>query len=438
MPLYRTREPRIIAGVCGGLARATNTDPILFRVILAVLVFFGGIGALLYLLGWLLLPLEGESASPAEALLGRGRSSTSPLVTVLLGILAVIGLTTSLNTGFENVVLLIAVLVGVALLLRRSGPDRVPTATPAAGYDVAYAGPQPYTPQPYTPQQPFSAPPVPPHPGATGGPATFPATSPASPAMATATTATLPVSPPAPAGPYSSPFAPHGPYVPPKPPKPPIPPIPPAPPRRPKAPRERSALGRITFAVLCLALAIVTIVDLSGQSVPFTAYVATALSVTALGLLVGAWFGRSRLLIVLGIVLSVMLGIGAASERIGDYTSFDESVLWRPTSFAELQSEYRHDSGNVTLDLTALNFADRPQTNVQVRLGAGDLVILVPPNVDVDADVNVGAGEAQIFDGHSDGLGIDRTVTNNGLDGPGGGNLDLDVEVGVGSLGVHR
>ncbi len=144
-PLVRTREPRVIAGVCGGLGRATNTDPILWRVVLAVLVFFGGIGALLYLLGWLLLPLEGEQASPVEALIGRGQSSTSPVVTMLLGGLTVVALAASLNNGFENIALLLAVGLGVVLLLRRTGtlPDSFPRAqsTPAGvgGYQQTTA-----------------------------------------------------------------------------------------------------------------------------------------------------------------------------------------------------------------------------------------------------------------------------------------------------------
>jgi hypothetical protein len=196
-------------------------------------------------------------------------------------------------------------------------------------------------------------------------------------------------------------------------------------------------LGRIVLAVLCLALAGVTLVDLAGADIKFTGYVATALGVTALGLLVGAWFGRARLLIALGIVLSIVLGIGAASERIGKYASFDENVTWRPASVAELRSEYKHDSGEVTLDLSALDFTDRT-SDVAVKLGAGELHIVLPPNVDVDIDTKIGAGDARVLDGNSEGLGISRHSTDAGIDGPGGGTLNLTIEVGVGSLEVTR
>ncbi len=77
--LVRPRQGRYVAGVCAALARATNTDPVLWRVVLAVLGFFGGVGVLLYLVGWLVIPAEGDTASPIESLLGQGRSGMAPL-----------------------------------------------------------------------------------------------------------------------------------------------------------------------------------------------------------------------------------------------------------------------------------------------------------------------------------------------------------------------
>jgi phage shock protein PspC (stress-responsive transcriptional regulator) len=475
-PLVRTREPRIIAGVCGGIARATNTDPILCRVVLAVLVFFGGIGALLYLLGWLLLPLEGESASPAEALIGRGYSSTSPVVAVLLGIGTVIALAAALNNGVQNVALLAAVTVGVVLLLRRTGhlPDAFPSSQPmpagAAGYPPPPpptqppAGPAPTGPAPAWGTQPYSSPgPV----GAEFGTPSYAAGSsaptvtsyaapPDAPSYGGAPTATLPgatAGPPAPpstappgtAGPattpgstgstgYSSPFAPRGPFQPPRPPIPPMPSRPPVPPRPPK---QKSKLGKLTFAALCLALAGLGIIDLAGAHIPFTAYAATGLGVIALGLLVGTWFGRARLLIVLGLVFSVVLGVGYVGEKVGDYNDYQDDIYWRPTTMLQLQTDYELKAGNATLDLTALDFTDR-SSNVAVKLGLGDLTILLPPKVDTTVDTKVGVGEARIFDAKSEGLGVDRQVTNSGIDGVGGGTLNLTVDVGVGSMEVVR
>jgi phage shock protein PspC (stress-responsive transcriptional regulator) len=58
--LTRSRDDRLIAGVCGGLGRYFDVDPVLFRVAAVALTFFGGAGALLYLAAVLLVPGDGE------------------------------------------------------------------------------------------------------------------------------------------------------------------------------------------------------------------------------------------------------------------------------------------------------------------------------------------------------------------------------------------
>ena len=56
--LYRSQKDRIIGGVCGGLSDYFGWDPTLVRVVFAMLVLAGGNGLLLYLLLWILTPLE--------------------------------------------------------------------------------------------------------------------------------------------------------------------------------------------------------------------------------------------------------------------------------------------------------------------------------------------------------------------------------------------
>ena len=57
--LRRSRHDRKIGGVAAGLARHLDIDPIIPRVLLVVLVFFGGAGILLYAAAWLVVPVEG-------------------------------------------------------------------------------------------------------------------------------------------------------------------------------------------------------------------------------------------------------------------------------------------------------------------------------------------------------------------------------------------
>ncbi len=56
--LRRSRSERWLGGVCGGLARATGVEAWIWRLLFALLTLFGGAGALVYLLLWLVVPRE--------------------------------------------------------------------------------------------------------------------------------------------------------------------------------------------------------------------------------------------------------------------------------------------------------------------------------------------------------------------------------------------
>ena len=70
--LYRSPNDRKLAGVCGGLGEYFDLDPVFFRLLFIVLVFFGGIGLLAYLVMCVMVPMKltaprshcGESAAP--------------------------------------------------------------------------------------------------------------------------------------------------------------------------------------------------------------------------------------------------------------------------------------------------------------------------------------------------------------------------------------
>lgn len=133
--LVRPREGRYLAGVCAAIGRATNTDPILWRVLLAVLGFFGGIGVLVYVAAWLIIPAEGDSASPVESMLGRGRSSMSPVTVIVLGLLVAVMFGLIVTDSFRAIMLGAAILIGGALLLNRNargtgGPAGAPPGVP--------------------------------------------------------------------------------------------------------------------------------------------------------------------------------------------------------------------------------------------------------------------------------------------------------------------
>lgn len=70
-PLRRSRDDRMIAGVCGGTARWLNVDATLVRLAAVVLTIFAGSGIPLYIAAWLLIPADGEPESVAARLARR-------------------------------------------------------------------------------------------------------------------------------------------------------------------------------------------------------------------------------------------------------------------------------------------------------------------------------------------------------------------------------
>jgi phage shock protein C len=76
--LVRSRQGRMVAGICAGIAEYFGVDVTLVRVIVAAIaVITGGAGVLAYLVAWAIIPDEGEKYSIAEDLLSKTSHSSS-------------------------------------------------------------------------------------------------------------------------------------------------------------------------------------------------------------------------------------------------------------------------------------------------------------------------------------------------------------------------
>jgi phage shock protein C len=69
--LLRLRNGRMVAGVCAGLAAYFKVDVNLVRLGFGVFTVFYGLGILVYLIAWAILPEEGEGSSVLESFLRR-------------------------------------------------------------------------------------------------------------------------------------------------------------------------------------------------------------------------------------------------------------------------------------------------------------------------------------------------------------------------------
>lgn len=449
----RPRQGRYLAGVSGALARATNTDPVLWRVLFAVLGIISGVGVLLYLIGWLIIPAEGDAVSPVESLLGKGKAGISPVSVVILGVLAVLSFAFIVQDGMRASLLACGVILGAILLIKRSsnhGSDSAPatsapatSAPPPPPAQDPFASPaqDPFATAEFAAAPPASATPAPP--AATTEPPTAeppmaepPVVEP--PADEPVTAPMPPVAPPfaPPPGAYRPPFAPHGPYARPTPATyPPAPPAPPRPPKPPKKPKERSKLGRLTFFAVIVVMGVLTLIDMAGASIAVSAYFAAALATVAAGLIVGAWLGRARGLIALGLLLTIGLFIATGTERWGDDVG---SSVYRPTSLTQVADRYDFTFGDATIDLRQVDFAGQQQT-ITVSMKVGQVRVILPPNVDTTAALQVENGRAEVFGKTFEGESIDNEdLTDLGPDGAGGGTLKLDLRLNAGNLEVHR
>jgi phage shock protein C len=55
--LHRSKSNKIVGGVCGGLAEYLHVDPLILRILFAVLAMANGIGFVVYVLLWVLMPV---------------------------------------------------------------------------------------------------------------------------------------------------------------------------------------------------------------------------------------------------------------------------------------------------------------------------------------------------------------------------------------------
>jgi phage shock protein PspC (stress-responsive transcriptional regulator) len=406
--LVRPTRGRVLAGVCAAIGRATNTDPVLWRVLFAVLTLAGGVSIIFYLAGWLLIPSEGDTGSPLEALIGRGRSRTNPIIVVIVGIITLLSVG-SFVFGNNHAWLLVGGLIVIAIILaNRNGSRSRPPVPP----------PYPMPPTPPPPVPPTEVPPT----------MSFTATPPPADDLTSDGTG------------YRPPFAPYGPFASSSPyPYPGLGVPPPPPPAPVKPPREPSRLGRLTFSLALLSVGIVALIDVINHGrVPFAVYAAVALAATGVGLVIGAWFGRSRGLIALGAVLSAVLLVSGLVGDLGNLRGTTGDVTYNPATQAELSDRYTHSIGNVDLDLSQLTFTGLTR-HITATVNYGNLTVTLPSAVDAVVHAKVNVGNADVFTTHWDGINNpEHTVSDNGPDGAGGGQLVLDLRVKAGNLEVSR
>lgn len=380
--LIRPIEGRVLAGVSQGIADRFDLPVWIPRAFFIITAIFGGVGVLLYVAGWALMRGEGESDTVVERLLQGTNSWRSWLGIGLLFIAAMILLDqlTFLPGGVIWAVALLAVgfLLYSGQLPIRSETDRiddpkegVQQMTTKEDLHTDVGGDSP-----------------------TGG-------------------ATTPPTPPVPT------------------------PTPPLLPPNASKPKERSILGRVTLGLAVLGMGILAIFDTVPNS-PIEPrahhYLALAVTIIGVGLLVGAFAGRARWLILVAVVLMPTLLFSPLFNA--DWTlggdSFD--LLVEPQTFTEVEDFYSLDVGNLVIDLTELPW-DGQTLDITARVDAGNLEIRLPADVGIVGEASVDVG--RVADGFRESTGLGNpslTFDETGSEG----TVLLDAAVDVGNIDIDR
>jgi len=155
--------------------------------------------------------------------------------------------------------------------------------------------------------------------------------------------------------------------------------------------------------------------------------------VAGLALVVAAFAGGARWLIVPALVLVLPLAIVAAADI--DVDGGVGERRYRPASTLELRPDYRLGMGELVVDLRDVELP-AGRTDVHVQVGVGHTIVRVPEDACVSSDVEMGIGDAQVLDRRSD--GVDVAFVQSAAPTAGAPQLHVDADIGVGALEVRR
>ncbi|MEU6529262.1 PspC domain-containing protein [Streptomyces sp. NPDC046928] len=413
----RDRPHKMLAGVCAGLGRQCDMDPVIFRITLAVLSATGGIGLIFYGFAWLLVPYEDEDENEVRKLL-TGRVDGHALTAVLFALVGCGVFLTMLKNGgvLAFAVVLSFLLAGAGYWSRHRG---APDPDPLAAQAVADAPPE------------AQAPPVPAaypswwrdpivkdgtHEGGTGylwGPQD---------AHDRDLAAAVAIG----RGTWGSREE--------------IRARRPAPPR-PRGPRR---IGGWVFLLALCAAALGTGGTWHDQPLGTSLQtgLACALLVFGLGIALSAFLGRTGAgTVFLAVVTAGALAASAALPK--DIGTRWVETTWSPATAADVRPEYDLGTGVGTLDLSGVAFEPDRTVGTRADVGVGRLKVIVPRGVTVELSVDVGVGDIQLPGDDSRDVdvapGKHKELTLEPAKGTrNAGTLDLDLSVGIGQAEVSR
>ncbi|MGC9495409.1 PspC domain-containing protein [Streptomyces sp. WG7] len=414
----RDRRHKTLAGVCAGLGRQCDMDPVIFRITLAVLSATGGIGLIFYGFAWLFVPYDDEDENEVRKLL-TGRVDGQALAAVLFALVGCGVFLTMLNNSgvLSFAVILSLLLAGAGYWSRRR---KAPAPDPLSAQAVADAPPEAQAPPILITWPSWWRDPMVKdgrHVGGTGylwGP---PDSEDRDIAAAVNIGRGVQGGDRAAAGD-----------------------------RRSRSPQPRGPRGIGGWVFLLALLAGFLGTRLTWDEHPLGTSLQTglacALAVFGVGIAVSAFLGRTGAgsIFLAVITAGLLAGSAAVPKDVG--TEWIRTT-WEPTTVAGVREQYDVGAGSGTLDLSRLDLAEGQTVTTRADVGIGRIRVVVPQDVTVRLSIEVGVGDIQLpGDDEKDvdvAPGKHKEVTlpptTGGKDA---GTLDLDLQVGVGQAEVTR
>lgn len=407
-PLRRSREHKVVAGVCGGLGRCFDLDPVIFRVVLGVLAVTGGLGLIVYGFAWLLIPQEGEEENEAKRLLS-GRVEGPALTAVLC---ALVGCGLFLSMLNNSAVMSFALMLSVALAgaaywsSHRHRPEAPEEAAAAA----------------QKPLKTVEAPPETKAPPAPGTPSWW-----RDPIVKDGTTGPMGTRTGYLWGPDDGPYDKET-----------------AERTRSRPVRRPHPLGGWIFLLALLLFALGA--GLTWHHEPLGTSLETGLALAlgayGLGIVISSLYGRTGGGTVVMAVLTALLLSGAAALPKSVTTEWTRST-WHPASVASVQDSYRVGSGVGVLDLTGLQWPKDAPVRTAAEVGAGQLKLVVPEDVTTKLTVDVGVGDVRMPGEGRDNVDIrpnqkQHLTLEPRVGQSSRGTLEIRLKVGIGQVEVDR
>lgn len=351
--VLRSRRDRVLAGVAAGLGNYFGLDPAVVRLAFVALAFVGGIGVLLYLAAWAIVPDEPASGGGTPSAPQAGSRSTAVwtiviLVTAVL-VLAGVG---RIGLGLEPRIIWPLTLIGFGIALLWLRANQPPAASASIDREVA----------------PTAGPPE-------SGEA------------------------------VTDPTAPSAPWT--------VAPINESPLRR-AAPILGRILLVVALAFVAIVATAAAILAVEGPgSITFTPLEAIITGVVVILAAVAGGIGLHRVvdaLVVAAFVISVLAVFGWIGPPFhGGFGTRDI----RPVDAASIAREYHLAGGELVLDLGAVDAAALSRS-VSAAVAAGRLDVVVPDDVTVVLDAHVDAGVIDAFGRRESGVAVSRHSVERG------------------------